>query len=884
MTLPSAELPKTFDAATAEPRLYQKWEANRHHAARADSATKPFTIMMPPPNVTGSLHMGHALNMTLQDILTRYHRMLGDNVLWLPGTDHAGIATQMVVERQLAESGENRRDLGRAKFLERVWAWKEKSGATITGQLRRLGALPDWSRERFTMDDGLSKAVTHAFVTMYNDGLIYRAKRLVNWDPKLQTAISDIEVQQKEIKGYLYHIRYPIVGEADTFVTIATTRPETMLGDVAIVVHPDDERYKHLIGKQVELPLVGRHLPIIADDYVDPALGTGAMKVTPAHDFNDYALGQKHQLAQIAILDLQGRIVTEDVPATYAGLDRFDARKKIVADLEAQDLLVEAQPHTHNVPHSERGGVPVEPMLTDQWFVDAATLAKPALAAVRNGQTEFVPKNWEKTYFEWLDNIQPWCISRQLWWGHQIPAWHGDDGKIYVAETAAAAQAQAGAGVKLQQDPDVFDTWFSSGLWPFSTLGWPDQTPDLAAYYPGNVLITGFDIIFFWVARMMMMSLYFMQQVPFKTIYIHALVRDESGAKMSKSKGNVIDPLAIIDDYGADALRFTLTAMAGQGRDIKLSPQRVELSRNFATKLWNAARFCQMNGCAYTPSFPPEAAQDTLNKWIIGKLAQTAQAVTTALDDYRFNDAATTLYEFIWHGFCDWYVELAKPILQTDGHAAGAEVRATASYVIRQILHLLHPIMPFVTEELWAELYSETSLLQTQGWPQFNSNLVDAAATAEIDWLITAITAIRSTRTTLNVPAGNLIPLNVVDIDNQTSLRLNQYAPILKRLARLTDITLAKPTGSANAQIPLDGALFILPLEGVIDLTAETARLSKNAGKFQQEIDGIQTRLADDGFRARAPDEIIDEQNEKLAAAQDHYARITAALSQISGG
>ncbi|HRJ67046.1 MAG TPA: valine--tRNA ligase, partial [Alphaproteobacteria bacterium] len=620
-------LEKTFESKDVEKKHYESWEKSGVFAADVKSNKQPYCIPMPPPNVTGSLHMGHALTMTLQDILTRFERMQGRDVLWQPGTDHAGIATQMVVERLLNKDGKTRHDLGRDNFLKRVWEWKEESGSTITRQLRRLGATPDWSRERFTMDEGLNKAVNKVFVQLYKEKLIYKDKRLVNWDPKMHTALSDLEVEQVEIKGNMHYFRYPVEGQVERFITIATTRPETMLGDTAIAVHPDDERYKDLVGKFAALPLTDRLIPIIADEYADPTKGTGAVKITPAHDFNDFEVGKRHNLPMISIFDRDAK-VNENAPEAFRGLDRFEARKKVLAELEALELIEKIEPTVHAVPHDEKSKtVILEPFLTEQWYCDAVTLAQPAIKAVEEGRTEFVPKNWENTYYQWMRNIQPWCISRQLWWGHQIPAWYDDEGKVYVAETEEEAQAEAGAGVKLTRDEDVLDTWFSSALWPFSTLGWPENNEAVKRYYPAETLITGFDIIFFWVARMMMMGIHFMGDVPFKKVYIHALVRDEKGQKMSKTKGNVIDPLDIIDEYGADALRFTLTALAAQGRDVKLGAARVEGYRNFATKLWNASRFCEMNGCALKLDYNPKAAKHTLNRWILSELAVVSESV-----------------------------------------------------------------------------------------------------------------------------------------------------------------------------------------------------------------------------------------------------------------
>src|SRR5476651_108374 len=761
---------KTYQPSEVEGRIYKTWEAaGAFRAGRPERAgAPPYSIVIPPPNVTGSLHMGHALNNTLQDVLCRFERMRGKDVLWQPGTDHAGIATQMVVERQLMERQEpGRRDLGREKFLERVWSWKAESGGTITNQLKRLGASCDWSRERFTMDEGLSKAVVKVFVALYNEGLIYKDKRLVNWDPKLLTAISDLEVQQVEVRGHLWHIKYPIEG-SDEFIIVATTRPETMLGDVAVAVHPENEKLKHLIGKMAILPLVGRRIPIVGDDYADPEKGSGAVKITPAHDFNDFEVGRRHNLPQISVLDKEAHLALLDnedylrgLPESSLqfaeelnGLDRFAARKLIVARLEDFGFLERTEPNTHMVPHGDRSGVVIEPYLTDQWYVDAKTMAQPAIAAVRSGVTTFVPKNWEKTYFEWMENIQPWCISRQLWWGHQIPAWYGPDGKVFVAETEAEAVGNAlgyyaeqevitpeqGREMALdpakradfiKRDEDVLDTWFSSALWPFSTLGWPDDDTDVKRYYPTDVLVTGFDIIFFWVARMMMMGIHFLKDAPFPTVYIHALVRDEKGAKMSKSKGNVIDPLHLIDDYGADALRFTLAAMAAMGRDIKLAPQRVEGYRNFATKLWNACRFAEMNGCALAADFDATKASQTLNRWIAHETSRAAREVTEAIEAYRFNDAAGSIYRFVWNVYCDWYLELAKPVLMGEDGAAKSETRAVVAWARDEILKLLHPFMPFITEELWAVTAKRDELLALTDWTS-GAGIYDAKAEAEI--------------------------------------------------------------------------------------------------------------------------------------------------------
>ncbi len=797
-----------------EGRIYAAWEdAGAFRAGRPErAAAQPYCIVIPPPNVTGSLHMGHALNNTLQDILCRFERMRGKDVLWQPGTDHAGIATQAVVERQLMERQQpGSREMGREAFIERVWEWKAESGGAIIGQLKRLGASCDWSRERFTMDDGLSRAVAKVFVELYRAGLIYKDKRLVNWDPKLKTAISDLEVQQVEVKGHFWHIKYPVEG-SDEFIVVATTRPETMLGDVAVAVHPENERLKHLIGRTAILPLVGRRIPIIGDDYADPEKGTGAVKITPAHDFNDFEVGKRHDLPLINVLDDEARLDLRDnagfldgvTPSaeldetlSMHGLDRFAARKRMIEHLEARGLIEKIEQTVHTVPHGDRSGAVIEPYLTDQWYVDAKTLAEPAIAAVRERRTVFVPAQWEATFFNWMENIQPWCVSRQIWWGHQIPAWYGPDGKVFVDENeddvvadalahytdieeitveeghdiAADPERRARfANEYLRRDEDVLDTWFSSALWPFSTLGWPDETPDLKRYYPTTALVTGFDIIFFWVARMMMMGLHFMKEVPFHTVYIHALVRDASGAKMSKSKGNVIDPLELIDEYGADALRFTLAAMAAQGRDIKLSAQRVEGYRNFATKLWNAARFAEINGCARDPGFDPRQAKQTLNRWIAHETAKTANDVTAAIEAYKFNDAAAAIYRFVWNIFCDWYLELAKPVLSGPDGAAKNETRAAAAWTLDEILQLLHPFMPFITEELWRVTAEQGTkrdhMLALDSWPT-HEGLDDTDAELEIGWVIDLVAAIRSVRSEMNVPPATLLPLVLAGVSTR---------------------------------------------------------------------------------------------------------------------
>jgi valyl-tRNA synthetase len=882
-----------FDPAAVEARQYARWEeAGAFKPGRPDA--RPFTIVIPPPNVTGSLHMGHALNNTLQDILIRYRRMTGRDALWQPGSDHAGIATQMVVERQLAAegiglarntgSGDNMRRIGRDEFVKRVWEWKAVSGGTIARQLRRLGASADWSRDRFTMDEGLSRAVLKVFVELYRAGLIYRDKRLVNWDPQLQTAISDLEVEPREVKGQLWHIRYPIEGAPGEHIVVATTRPETMLGDTGVAVHPEDERYARLVGKHAVLPLVGRRIPIVADTYADPAAGSGAVKITPAHDFNDFEVGKRHGLEAINILTADAHL-NDAVPAPFRALDRFEARKRVVAALEAEGLIEKIEPHTHTVPHGDRSGVPIEPWLTTQWYADAKRLAEPAIAAVRAGRTVFVPETWTKTYFHWMENIQPWSISRQLWWGHQVPAWYGPDGQVFVDydEAGAAAQAEKHYGGKtaLTRDPDVLDTWFSSALWPFSTLGWPEETPELKRYYPTDVLVTGFDIIFFWVARMMMMGLHFMKEVPFSTVYIHALVRDEKGAKMSKSKGNILDPLELIEKYGADAVRFTLTALAAQGRDIKLSESRIEGYRNFATKLWNAARFGEMNRTRYAPGFDPAANKLTVNRWIVSELVRAARATTAALEAFKFNEAAHAGYQFVWSSYCDWYLEFIKPILLGADEAAKAETRATALWVLHRALHLLHPIMPFVTEELW-EKTGGAGLLITAPWPAFPDALLDPAAEAELGWVVRLVSAIRAVRSEMNVPVAARIPLGIKGASRATSERLLGYADIVATLARLSAIESAVEAPKGSVQIVLDEATLVLPLADVIDLAQERQRLAKELKRLESAIASIDAKLGNQSFIAKAPPEVVEEQRERREEAEAARAKISDALARLA--
>jgi valyl-tRNA synthetase len=941
---------KTYDASELEGRIYASWEAaGAFRAGRPERRNAaPYSIVIPPPNVTGSLHMGHALNNTLQDVLVRFERMRGRDVLWQPGTDHAGIATQIVVERQMTERQEpGRRAMGREAFLERVWEWKEASGGAITRQLKRLGASCDWSRERFTMDEGLSRAVLKVFVDLYKAGLIYKDKRLVHWDPKLRTAISDLEVQQVEVKGRLWYIKYEIEGLDNTYITVATTRPETMLGDVAVAVHPDDERYKKLVGKNAILPLVGRRIPIIADEYSDPEKGTGAVKITPAHDFNDFEVWQRHKDTELSkykpinIFDPEARLLLspnldfktnvidasvlqlEKTVADLNGEDRFVARKRIVAALELLGLIEKVEAYTHVVPHGDRSGVVIERYLTDQWYVDAKTLAKDALNAVREGRTKFVPTNWEKTYFDWLENIQPWCISRQLWWGHQIPAWYGptkdqfdynyanwlpfvaqSDAEVLVEaskhygkpahiEKSREAAAEYGLShtgaldsIPLWRDEDVLDTWFSSALWPFSTLGWPEQTPELARYYPTSVLVTGFDIIFFWVARMMMMGLYFLDEVPFRTVYIHALVRDERGQKMSKSKGNIIDPLGLIDAYGADALRFTLAAMAAQGRDIKLATGRVEGYRNFATKLWNAARFAEMNGCVRVAGFAPEHAKETLNRWIAHETAATTREVTAALETFKFNEAAAAVYRFVWNIFCDWYLELAKPVLTGPDGPDKAETRAMTTWALDEILKLLQPFMPFITEELWrvtGELGpARDNLLILTAWPK-HERLEDAAAEAEIGWVVDLVSAIRSVRAEMNVPPASQLPLVLAASSAETRERAGRWEAFIKRLARVSEIAFAEAVPAGAVQLVVRGELAALPLQGVIDLAAERGRLEKEMAKVAGDIARIDAKLGNSDFVKRAPDEVVEGEREKREEAESRRAKILAALERLEG-
>ena len=898
-------LDKVFDPAAIEPRLYEGWEASGAFSARPESPARPFTIMIPPPNVTGSLHIGHALDNTLQDVLIRWRRMQGRDALWQPGTDHAGIATQMVVERLLAEQKQpDRRAMGREAFLKRVWEWKAESGGTITRQLRRLGASLDWPRERFTMDEGLSDAVREVFVTLFRQGLIYRDRRLVNWDPKFLTAISDLEVESKEVKGNLWHLRYPVEGAPGRFLVVATTRPETMLGDTAVAVHPEDARFKDLIGKRVILPLLGRAIPVVADEYSDPEKGSGAVKITPAHDFNDFEVGRRHDLPMPSVLDAEGRVMLEEISAHFAaadgiadhdfvrglaGQDRFAARKAIVARLEELELVEKIEPHTHMVPHGDRSGVPIEPRLTMQWYVDAKTLAAPAIRAVETGQTVFTPKQWENTFFAWMRDIQPWCISRQLWWGHQIPAWYAPDGEVFVAHTEeeaqAAARAKFGHAVALTRDDDVLDTWFSSALWPFSTIGWPEKTPELEKYYPGDVLVTGFDIIFFWVARMMMMGIHFMGEVPFKTVCIHGLVRDEKGQKMSKSRGNVMDPLELVDAYGADAMRFTLCALAGPGRDIKLGRQRVEGYRSFGTKIWNAARFCEMNGIAPVAGFDPASARLPLSRWVLDTTNSALAEANAALEGFRFDDYAKACYRFAWNDFCDWFLEFAKPVLNGPDGADKDEVKATAAHVLGVILRMLHPVMPFITEELWHRMgYGAEGSLIRSPWPEAMPVADAAEARAELDWVVRLISEIRTVRSEMNVAPSITVPLLMAGARPESMARAERWADAIHRMGRASEIrALSGDPPKGVVQAVLDETTLMLPLADVIDFAAERARLAKERTRIEGEVQKVEAKLGSEAFVSRAPVEIVEENRERLASWQAEITRLDAALARIAG-
>ena len=876
-------LDKTYDPKNFEEKIYAEWEAAGDFKPNMNKNKEAFAVVIPPPNVTGVLHMGHALDDTLQDILIRYNRMLGKNVLWQPGMDHAGIATQMVVERNLAAEGITRHDLGREKFIETVWQWKEKSGGTICKQLRRLGASCDWSRARFTMDEGLSRAVRKIFVRLYKDGLIYKAKKLVNWDSKFMTAVSDLEVVQKETVGKMYYYKYPIKGEEGEFVHIATTRPETMFGDTAVAVSKDNEKLKHLIGKECIIPIINRAIPIVADDHADPEKGTGAVKITPAHDFNDFEVGKRHNLPLINILNPDATL-NENTP--FAGMDTQSARKATIAKLEELGFMEKIEDHPMVIPYGDRSNVVIEPMLTDQWFVDAPTLAKEAIRAVEDGEMQFVPKSYEKTYFEWMRNIQPWCISRQLWWGHQMPIWYGPDGEIFCEENEEEAQAAAdrhyGSRVELTRDTDVLDTWFSSGLWAFSTLGWPDKSEYLDTFYPTSVLVTGFDIIFFWVARMMMMSMYVMKKVPFKKAYIHGLVRDEQGRKMSKSKGNTVDPMEIIEKYGADALRFFMAAMETQGRDINVSEARIQGYRNFATKLWNSARFGEMNECALPADFDENGVKHPVNRWIVAKVKEATVELTENLDNFRFSDAANTVYQFVWGAFCDWYIEMIKPILYGSNEEEKAETRAAFAWVLNRILVILHPFMPFITSELWNNTGTRSERLINVSWPKNES--FDTAAIGDIDWVIELIGSIRSLRAEMNLPAGAKLTVLLKGANADSLAHLLRFKPIICSLARLEDICGYEDEITPDmVQSVFREASLLIPLKGVVDFAAERERLQKELAGLEQNLAGYERKLSNPSFVERAPAAVVEEEKRRRAEALENKAKVEEALARIVG-
>jgi valyl-tRNA synthetase len=879
------ELSKTFDPAEIEARWYSKWESEGLFRPERGAA-EPWTIVMPPPNVTGSLHIGHALDITLQDVLTRHARLQGKDALWVVGTDHAGIATQMVVERQLAEQQQKRTDFTRDEFIAKVWEWKAESGGAITGQLRRLGASCDWSNERFTMDEGFSRAVLKVFVDLYNRKLLYRDKRLVNWDPGLKTAISDLEVETSEVNGKFWHFKYPL-DDGSGHISVATTRPETMLADMAVAVNAADERYAALVGKMIRHPITGRLIPIVTDDHADPELGSGAVKITPGHDFNDFEVGKRAGFKpadMLNMLDQEARVIqTADglIPADLLGLDRFDARKRVVEMIDEAGCLEKVEDRVVATPFGDRSGVVIEPWLTDQWYVDAETLAKPAIEAVRSGDIRVVPETWKKTWFNWLENIQPWCVSRQLWWGHQIPAWYDESGQVYVAETEAEAQALAGEGAALTRDPDVLDTWFSSALWPFATLGWPEETETLKRHYPNDVLISGFDIIFFWDARMAMQGFEFMGERPWKTLYLHGLVRDAKGQKMSKSKGNTVDPLGLVDRYGADALRFTLAAMESQGRDIKLDEKRVEGYRNFATKLWNAARFCQANGIGASTAIEAPEAQLPVNRWIVGETVKTVQALDLALADLRYDESANTIYHFVWATFCDWYLELIKPVSSGDERGAiDDETKAVAGWVIDQILVMLHPFMPFVTEELWGAMGERPYPLILAKWPMPDARALDPEAGPEIDWLIRVVSVVRTARTELNVPPGARLPMYVRHASEKTRQRIERQLPALSRLARV-DFVAGEFAGQSGIQVVVDEATFSLPVVGVVDLEAERARLTKAAEAAEKERDSLAARLANPSFVERAKLEAVEKAQADHAEKASDAEKYRAALARL---
>lgn len=876
-------LEKNYNPKDFEEKIYEKWENDGDFKPDMRSNSEAFSIVIPPPNVTGVLHMGHALDDTLQDILIRYNRMLGKKVLWQPGTDHAGIATQMVVERNLAKEGITRHDLGREKFIEKVWEWRKQSGGTICRQLRRLGASCDWSRERFTMDEGLSRAVRKIFVSLYKDGLIFKAKKLVNWDPKLGTAVSDLEVVQKETVGKMYYYKYPIEGTEGEYIHIATTRPETMFGDTAVAVSKDNPKLAHLIGKNCIIPIINRVIPIVGDEHADPEKGTGAVKITPAHDFNDFEVGKRHNLPMINVLNPDATM-NENTP--YAGLTTMEARAKTIEKLTELGLMDKIEDHPMVIPYGDRSGVVIEPLMTDQWFVDAPKLAVAAIKAVEDGDMQFVPKSYEKTYFEWMRNIQPWCISRQLWWGHQMPIWYGPDGEIFCEENEEEAKAAAakhyGKEVELTRETDVLDTWFSSGLWAFSTMGWPDETEFLKTFYPTSVLVTGFDIIFFWVARMMMMSMYMMKRVPFKKCYIHGLVRDEQGRKMSKSKGNTVDPMETIEKYGADALRFFMAAMETQGRDINLSDSRIQGYRNFATKLWNAARFCEMNECYSVKDFDVTSAKLEISKWIMAKAKEASIEVTENLNNFRFSDAANAVYQFIWGTFCDWYIELIKPIFYGENADEIKEIRAVTAWTLDRILVMLHPFMPFITEELWDNLTIRSGKLIHAAWP--TDETVNGADKNEIDRAIDIISAIRSLRSAMNLPAGAKLHAFVKDATAETLSVVERQKALICKLARLEELD-----ALGNREVTKDmvqtvsrEAAILIPLKGVVDFEAERARLQKELETLNKNLEGYSRKLNNESFVAKAPAAVVAEEKRRQAEAQENKSKVEEALARIA--
>ncbi|VAW64705.1 Valyl-tRNA synthetase [hydrothermal vent metagenome] len=918
----------TYNPQSIEEQWYQTWESKGYFAPQAKAGADNYCIMIPPPNVTGTLHMGHAFQDTIMDTLTRYHRMKGDNTLWQPGTDHAGIATQMVVERQLAADGQSRHDLGREAFTERVWKWKEQSGGTITQQLRRMGGSLDWENERFTMDDGLSAAVHKVFIQLYDEGLIYRGKRLVNWDPVLHTALSDLEVISEEETGHLWHMRYPL-SDGSGHLTVATTRPETMLGDSAVAVHPEDERYKSMIGKTITLPLVGREIPIIADDYVEMEFGTGCVKITPAHDFNDYEMGKRHDLPIINILTIDA-CINDEAPDKYRGFDRYEARDMIIHDLKELDLLEKIDDHKLMVPRGDRSGSVVEPYLTDQWYVKIAPLAEPAINAVKNGDIKFIPENWNKTYYEWMNNIQDWCISRQIWWGHRIPAWYDESGNIYVADNEAQVREKykLSDDIKLRQDEDVLDTWFSSALWPFSTLGWPENTDRLKQFYPTSVLVTGFDIIFFWVARMIMFGLKFMDEVPFKEIYIHGLVRDSDGQKMSKSKGNVLDPIDIIDGidleslvskrtsglmqpkmapkiekstrkqfpdgipaFGTDALRFTFASQATTGRDVVLATDRIAGYRNFCNKIWNATRYVLMNTEDKDSGIENTDCEYSLaDRWILSRLQQITRNVHRHFDSYRFDLAAQDLYAFVWEDYCDWYLELSKPVLLKD-HFSDAQKRGTRQTLLRvleTILRLNHPIMPFITEELWQRIAPLTGInaetIMSQPYPVVSEKRIDQAAEEELEWVKTLVMGVRRIRSESDIAPGKPLPVILQNASNDDSRRFKSNESFIMTLAKLESVSfLGNDKEAPESSTALVGEMKVLiPLAGLIDKDAELARLTKEIGKLESKCEKSNAKLNNPGFVDKAPEAVVNKERERVAEMQSALEKLNEQLVKIS--